>query len=204
MSKQINELIQDKNNLKGQLKKLEEGAGSFTEKQRNFHKQIDDLIAEKKVLKEENYNLKKDTEQLKQQLTEAKLKFDSNYVRFESSINRLAELEKDYKEQEETLLKRHRDLQKTISENNFLKGELDTITKKYGSLDEIKFKMTVAEEKEKRINKLLDSIELTQKSTENQLSCYHCLNLMNDPVILSPCGHALCRSCLKKTENKCP
>ena len=94
-------------------------------------------------------------------------------------------------------MKRHRELQKLISENNFMTGELDTIKKKYGSLDEIKFKMDVASEKERRVHDLLESIEHTQKSTENQLSCYHCMNLLTEPQILSPCGHVLCTRCLK-------
>ena len=48
-----------------------------------------------------------------------------------------------------------------------MKGELDTIRQKYGTLEEIKFKMDVLEMKEKKIGDLLDELEHTQKSTEN-------------------------------------
>ena len=88
-----------------------------------------------------------------------------------------------------------------LKENSFMRGELDAI-QKFGSLDDIKRKIDISEQKEKKVNDLLDELELTNKSTENQLSCYSCMNLMQSPVVLTPCAHVVCKDCSKV--NECP
>lgn len=79
---------------------------------------------------------------------------------------------------------------------------MDTIRREYGSLDELHKKFEMNKLKEDKINDLLDSLEHTMKSSENQLSCYRCMNILTDPVILSPCAHAVCKDCSKT--DKCP
>jgi len=39
----------------------------------------------------------------------------------------MSKLEEDFKLQEETLLKRHADINKMLKENSFMRGELDAI-----------------------------------------------------------------------------
>ena len=49
------------------------------------------------------------------------LKYHTNNKRFEDAIRRTAELEKEMKEQEEMLMKRHKELNSLMKENRYYK-----------------------------------------------------------------------------------
>lgn len=57
--------------------------------------------------------------------------------------------------------------------------------------------MKIATLKEEKINGLLSKLDHVMASTENNLSCYSCMNLLQDPVIMVPCGHQLCKKCMQ-------
>lgn len=59
-----------------------------------------------------------------------------------------------------------------------------------------------AKMKESSISTLINKLDNTLKSTENNLHCLNCFNLMTDPVVVTPCGHAFCNSCVKVSD-KC-
>ena len=54
-------------------------------------------------------------------------KYHTNNKRFEDAIRRTAELEKEMKEQEEMLMKRHKELNSLMKENRRYKDEIDDI-----------------------------------------------------------------------------
>ena len=89
-----------------------------------------------------------------------------------------------------------------MKKNTNMKEDLDYIRQKYGSVAEIKQKMDIAEMKEKKIDELVSNLSTSIKSCENQLSCYKCMNLVNEPVVQAPCAHVLCKKC-SMSENQC-
>lgn len=142
---------------------------------------------------------------MEQELRILQSKYDSNYARFEDSISKMGKLETDLKEQEETLLKRHAEINKLLKENRFYKDEVDGIRQRFGSLEEINKKFDIAKMKESKVSDLVAELDHTMKSFENQLSCYKCMEVLSDPVLLVPCTHVICRGCAgDKQDNKCP
>ena len=90
-------------------------------------------------------------------------------------------------------------------------------------MQEIETRIKVAELKEEKINGLLNQLDqimvsllfiyTIQKSTESNLSCYTCMQMMTEPHIVTPCGHAFCKKCIpadtcpqcdKKVKDKAP
>ena len=54
--------------------------------------------------------------------------------------------------------------------------------------------------KETSVGALITKLDNTMRSTENNLHCLKCWNLMTDPVVITPCGHAFCNACVKVSE----
>lgn len=61
----------------------------------------------------------------------------------------------------------------------------------------------IAKIKEQSVGNLMSKLDTCINSTEGHLQCYKCIEVFTDPVVLSPCGHALCRLCLP-ADGKCP
>ena len=61
----------------------------------------------------------------------------------------------------------------------------------------------MAKLKEDKVNDLLGELDTNMRSTENQLSCYKCMSLLVEPVILSPCTHVVCKACVRDNGDKC-
>ena len=70
-------------------------------------------------------------------------------------------------------------------------------------MNDIETRIKVAELKEEKINGLLTQLDQIMTSTENNLTCYSCMNMFNDPQVLTPCGHAFCKKCVVSTD-ACP
>ena len=70
-------------------------------------------------------------------------------------------------------------------------------------MNDIETRIKVAELKEEKINGLLTQLDQIMTSTENNLTCYSCMNMFNDPQVLTPCGHAFCKKCVASTDS-CP
>lgn len=157
-------MIQEKQQLKAQLAKEKESGSTFKERESKMQKYIDDLIFEKK-------GAVRRADDFEREMKSWKEKYDNNYSRFTDAINRNGQLEKDIKEQEQVLMKRHNELNSTIKENNYLKDELYGITKRFGSADQIKEKMDLAELKEQKVNDLIAELEHTQVSSEFANDC---------------------------------
>mmetsp|Transcript_28900 Transcript_28900/g.27803 ORF Transcript_28900/g.27803 Transcript_28900/m.27803 type:complete len:106 (+) Transcript_28900:232-549(+) len=101
------------------------------------------------------------------------------------------------------MTKRHSEINSLLKENTRYKNQVDEIRRKYGDFSEIDQKIKIAQLKEEKINNLLSKLDHVMKSTESNLSCYSCMNLVSEPAILIPCGHSFCKACVKQT-NKCP
>ena len=169
----------------------------FKKREASLGKQIDDLISEKKKLRNQLSEQERNSKDLLKDKNDQIAKYESSYRRYEEAIAKISQLEAEAKEAEDLLFKRHKEINSLLKENTAYKNEVDTIRRNYGSLDELNKKFELTKMKEEKINDLLDSLEHTMKSSENQLSCYRCMNILNDPVILSPCAHAVCRDCTK-------
>lgn len=97
------------------------------------------------------------------------------------------------------------------------KTQVDLINEKYGGITAVQDMIKIAKLKEQSVGNLMHKLDtcivsttffLTrsyrlQNSTEGHLQCYKCIEIFTDPVVLEPCGHALCRLCLP-ADGKCP
>ena len=70
------------------------------------------------------------------------------------------------------------------------------VEEKFGGVNGIEEVMRIAKMKEQMVGGLVEKLSRMFNSTENQLSCFKCMQLMSDAVMLIPCGHALCRACI--------
>ena len=82
------------------------------------------------------------------------------------------------------------------------RSQIDEIKEKYGGIDGVREAVRVAKMKEKSVGSLIEKLDNILKSTENNLHCLKCWNTMTDPVVIAPCAHAFCNSCVKVGE-KC-
>ncbi|KAL0481767.1 hypothetical protein AKO1_012433 [Acrasis kona] len=57
--------------------------------------------------------------------------------------------------------------------------------------------------REKHLQSTLIKLVKTEHATQTALTCMRCMNLFNDPVVCSPCGHAYCKECVEDVQ-KCP
>ena len=135
------------------------------------------------------------------------------YQRMQDATMKVAKLEKDLALQEEVLKKRHEEINSLNKENAKYKDQLDQIRKQFGNMEEIETRIKVAELKEEKINGLLNQLDqimvnlisyllILQTSTESNLSCYTCMSMMQEPHIVTPCGHAFCKKCIPS--DQCP
>jgi hypothetical protein len=91
-----------------------------------------------------------------------------------------------------------------LKENSHFKSEVDTFRNKFGSLDQIASKLKIADLKESKVSDLVENLSTNLSSTETQLSCYKCSNLLSEPLVQVPCAHVVCRKCMKQHEaSKC-
>ena len=85
-----------------------------------------------------------------------------------------------------------------IQENHHLQQNIAAIREKFGTEAQIQDAFQLATLKDQNVHDLLQDLDNNIKSTENQLSCYKCSNVLQDPVLQFPCCHALCKNCVKK------
>ncbi len=57
--------------------------------------------------------------------------------------------------------------------------------------------------KQMTIRSALAKFENAIKSLITNLSCSHCLELLNKPISVISCGHSFCMKCTEAYENKC-
>ena len=76
-------------------------------------------------------------------------------------------------------MKRHKEINSLLKENKLYKDQVDGIRRKFGDLGEIQNKFDLALMKEQKVSDLLAELDHTMKSTENQLACYKCMNLLD-------------------------
>lgn len=55
----------------------------------------------------------------------------------------------------------------------------------------------LAKIKEQSVAGLLQKLDTVLESTESQLSCMKCMQILQDPQVMVPCGHAVCYVCSK-------
>ncbi|ESK87396.1 ring finger domain protein [Moniliophthora roreri MCA 2997] len=86
-----------------------------------------------------------------------------------------------------------------------------TIKKQNKKIDELKGEVASAKslkkEQENQIQALSSKVAKNDellKSIESNLNCQICMEIMNKPFALSPCGHVLCMSCLQDWFRKAP
>lgn len=53
------------------------------------------------------------------------------------------------------------------------------------------------------LKSVLAKLENAVKSLIANLSCSYCLELLNKPITLIPCGHSFCNKCKEAYEDKC-
>ena len=167
---------------------------------------MDKILSEKKALELKLHEAGKDRDEIRRLKENAKSKEDD--LRSEiSDLNRDKEhLKEQIEVQKKEILRSHRTsegLQKTL---DFYKSQFETIEKEYGGVKGIDETMRIARLKEQTIGNLIKKLSSVFDSTENQLSCFKCMSLMTDAVMLIPCGHALCRTCIKPDDSQqyCP
>mmetsp|Transcript_8541 Transcript_8541/g.13189 ORF Transcript_8541/g.13189 Transcript_8541/m.13189 type:complete len:83 (+) Transcript_8541:1537-1785(+) len=82
-------------------------------------------------------------------------------------MSKMTRLENDLKAQEDTLLKRHNEINKLLRENRGLKDEVDGVRKRFGSIQEINKKFDLAKMKEEKVADLIAELDHTMNSFEN-------------------------------------
>ena len=98
MSKQIQQLIADKQKLTQKIQKMQEDEKAFLESKQDLFKQIDDLTSEKKKLSFQLEAFTRDQKELLREKNEQIAKNENSYRRFEEAMAKLAIAEKEKKE----------------------------------------------------------------------------------------------------------
>ena len=96
---------------------------------------------------------------ISKEYSDLKMKSQRDKDRFDDAIKREQQLEKTIKEQEETIVKRHKELDSLLASNKMYKNEIDGIRQRFGNLDDIVQKMELAELRESKVNDLLGELE---------------------------------------------
>ncbi|KAK7060807.1 hypothetical protein VNI00_000540 [Paramarasmius palmivorus] len=103
-------------------------------------------------------------------------------------------------------------MKKEIEElKNTIQEQKKTIKKQTKKMDELKAEVasgkSAKKEQDTQIQALSSKVnkgEETIRSIETHLSCQICMEIMNKPFALSPCGHVLCMPCLQDWFRKAP
>ncbi|EEB90194.1 hypothetical protein MPER_11633, partial [Moniliophthora perniciosa FA553] len=103
-------------------------------------------------------------------------------------------------------------MKKEIEElRGMVQDQKKTIKKNIKKIDELNKEVTSAKllkkEQENQIQALSSKVAKNDeiiKSIESNLNCQICMDIMNKPFALSPCGHVLCMSCLQDWFRKAP
>lgn len=53
------------------------------------------------------------------------------------------------------------------------------------------------------ITKEVDKLVFASDSMETNISCGHCLTVIDDPIVCIPCGHMYCKSCTEGYQPNC-
>lgn len=126
---------------------------------------------------------------------------------------KIATLEMDLAEQKDLNLKLERNLDysgQQIQEKTKMILELE---EKLGSaLDELKNpnfigvteKVKKMKERETAVSTEVSKIAYAIEAFENGMICFVCLNCLDNPILVIPCGHAVCSKCLNLTTLACP
>merc|ERR1712183_1132877 len=80
---------------------------------------------------------------------------------------------------------------------------MGAINEKFGGSIEIENQIRVAKMKEAAVGNLWSKLNTCIHSTEGNLQCFKCIEIANDPVVLVPCGHLLCKGCVPN-DRICP
>ena len=165
MSRQIQQLIEEKKQVTEQLAKEREAQKTWKTREAAFGKQIDDLVSEKRNLNSKLGQLERELKEAQHGRGEIQKKFDNNYARFEDAMSKMEKLESELKEQEATLLKRHNEINKLLKDNRFLKDEADGVRKRFGSIQDINKKFDLAKLKEEKVADLVAELDHTMVSS---------------------------------------
>ena len=57
---------------------------------------------------------------------------------------------------------------------------------------------------QKILKNVIAKLENTEKSLEIDLCCQKCLELLDDPLTIIPCGHTFCLKCVGEDQEECP
>jgi len=158
------------------------------------------LLAEK----ENQIKLKKKAEKLAEELKrELDLtKASALQVRegSDSLHDKLAEQAKTISEQKEAFKMVKEELEKTRANLQLFQKHIDEVRVEYGGIEGVRSVVKQAKMKEESIATLITKLDNTLRSTENNLHCLKCWNLMTDPVVVTPCGHSFCNGCVKVSD----
>ena len=74
---------------------------------------------------------------MSKEFQDLKMKNQGDSGRFDDALRREQELEKTIREQEELIVKRHKELDSLMASNKMYKNEIDEIRQKFGNIDDI-------------------------------------------------------------------
>ncbi|TNV87373.1 hypothetical protein FGO68_gene4873 [Halteria grandinella] len=190
--------------LKKQIADNERVIQQLSQAKSDMNSKMLQLNKDKNQLEMDASKLKAELKALKDEKEDIEKKADAQYKRLEESTMKVMRLEKDLELEQEVTKKRHEEINSLIKENAKYKGELDEIRKAFGNMQEIEARIKIAEVKEEKIFGLLNQLDQIFKSEESNLSCYTCMNMMTDPTVMVPCGHAYCKKCITPGLTDCP
>lgn len=126
---------------------------------------------------------------------------------------RIATLEMDLAEQKELNSKLNKNIEYSTQQlNDKTKNVLELEEKLSHLMNEVKNpnfvntveKAKLLKERENSVNNEIMKINYAIEAFENGMTCIVCLNCLDSPVLVVPCGHAVCNKCLDLTSLACP
>ena len=163
----------------------------------------DQMAAQMNQMITENANLQAEKNKLSEALKTYRKELEMAGTDRTELEQQLQKLQADYKLEEERLRKRQSEINSLLAENRKYKGEVDEVRQRFGDLSAIEEKLKLCELKEAKIVDLLEALDTNMASTENQLSCYSCSNLLTEATVLVSCGHVLCKDCCQTNGKTC-
>ena len=97
----------------------------------------------------------------------------------------------------------HKEVDDVTKQMEFYQSQVNLINEKFGGINSIDEQIKIAKLKEQSVGNLWSKLDTCINSTEGNLQCFKCIELFTDPVILVPCGHPICRTCVPG-DRKCP
>lgn len=195
--------------------KYSKDKNSWTHEEMNLNRKISELQEELNNEKIFNSIHLKELTKLKTALSAQDSKYNKEYAMEEERKYkaRIATLEMDLAEQMEASNKLKKNLDYSNTQLQEKNNTLVEIEEKLGNaLEELKNPkfLQVAEkvkkmrEREIAISSEMSKIVYAIEAFENGMTCMVCLNTLDNPVLVIPCGHAVCSKCLTLTSLSCP